>query len=74
MHLQDDGTTENALKLGPEDLAKRQITFLDIGKDQLDPAEAVHVKVDPSLFRSLKAQRGPLTDGWQVNAQMIMLE
>lgn len=74
MHLPDDGSTENALKLGPAELAKREITWLDIGKDKLDPTEAVHVKIDPSEFHSQKANRGPLKDGWQVAQVLKCLE
>lgn len=70
IHLPDNGTTENAHNLTPEQLAMREVIHVDIGKD---PVNAVmKPNTDPSVFKSEKTGRGPLTDGWKTREKPMM--
>lgn len=63
IHLPDNGTTENAHNLSPDQLAMREVIHVDIG---MDPVNAVmKPNTDPSKFESKKTGRGPLTNGWK---------
>ena len=71
MHLPDAGATENALNLTKEQLAKREVSVVDIA------IEPVHQKdykedEDPTLFKSEKTGRGPLKAGWISTAEPVM--
>ena len=55
-----------------DQLAKRQIQFIDIGNEALEPAEAKRFPTDPSIYRSQKAQRGPFKGNWQEEADPLM--
>ncbi len=70
VHLPDNGSTENAHNLTPEQLAIREVIHIDIGKDKVN-AE-MKPGNDPSVFKSEKTGRGPLTEGWQDAVQPVM--
>ncbi|XP_045497940.1 cytoplasmic phosphatidylinositol transfer protein 1 [Colias croceus] len=67
----NNGTTENCLHLTDEELALRQVDFLDIAYDEIKPH---HYKdnEDPKLFKSEKTGRGPLVEGWRDTHKPIM--
>ena len=59
--IQDRGKSENIFNLPPSELRSRQVVYLDITNttgDEVTPGE------DPSVFRSQKTGRGPLTPNW----------
>ncbi|KAK2708512.1 protein retinal degeneration B-like isoform X2 [Artemia franciscana] len=62
-YFNDDGHQENVFSLKGEDLKNRVVDLIDVVKDQLygadyNPAE------DPTLYKSNKTNRGPLTENW----------
>jgi len=63
-HENDDGKQENVLNVPPELLKKREVEFINIA-DKLEDKKAYKKEEDPTLVRSEKANRGPLTEGWQ---------
>ncbi|XP_055339764.1 phosphatidylinositol transfer protein alpha isoform-like [Paramacrobiotus metropolitanus] len=71
LHLADRGTSENVHNLPPEKLAKREVVYIDIANDYVDPKE-YKAEWDPSKFRCEKAQRGPLTGNWKDTADPVM--
>jgi hypothetical protein len=72
MHIADDGSTENALKLDAEQLKKREVVKMDIAnRDLLDPKDYKESE-DPALFRSEKTGRGQLKEGWISSTQPVM--
>jgi len=62
MHIQDNGTNENAHQLSPDLLSKREVITIDIANDDLYAHSDYKADQDPKLFRSQKASRGPLTN------------
>jgi len=66
-YLPDDGTTENALGLSPEQLEQRVVDRIDIASDPIDQTK-YKPEEDPSLFVSKKTGRGKLQKGWQQEA------
>jgi len=70
-HLEDSGTTENALNLPSLKLAIRVVDHVDIAFDAVDP-QANKIEEDPTHFRSSKTNRGPLKKGWQHRTKPIM--
>jgi len=46
-------------------LKKREVVYIDIATDPVDPKEYKE-KYDPTLYHSAKTGRGPLQKGWQV--------
>jgi hypothetical protein len=54
-----------ALKLDSKMIKKRQVEFIDIA---MDPVETYVEDEDPTKFTSQKTGRGPLEEGWQVQA------
>eukprot|EP00731_Ephydatia_muelleri_P000210 Em0001g210a len=65
MHIADDkGTTENALNLPPELLAKREVIYVDMVNDPIQPNDYKQDQ-DPSLYRCERANRGPLAKDWK---------
>ena len=44
-------------------LAKREVIYLDIANDEVDPKEYT-IETDPKLYRSEKTGRGPLVGKW----------
>lgn len=69
MHVEDCGTTENALDLDSKTLKKRQVEFIDIATD---PVENYVEEEDPSKYHSAKTGRGPLLPGWQKKTKPLM--
>jgi len=69
-HFNDNGQQENVHGLTPEQLKKREVDFIDIAADKIDKKE-YKKEEDPTLVRSEKAGRGPLTEGWK-DKQPIM--
>ncbi len=54
-----------ALNLDSKMIKKRQVEFIDIA---MDPVETYVEDEDPTKFKSQKTGRGPLEEGWQVQA------
>jgi hypothetical protein len=69
MHIDDDGSTENALNLSPEELELRTIVFIDIAKDEVGSNHFSRYKDDPKKYHSQKSGRGPLTSDWQTSGK-----
>jgi len=63
-HFNDDGKQENVHNLTAEQLKKREVDFIDIASDKIEKKD-YNKDEDPSLVRSVKAERGPLTEGWK---------
>eukprot|EP00163_Fabomonas_tropica_P003130 TRINITY_DN125_c0_g1_i1.p1 TRINITY_DN125_c0_g1~~TRINITY_DN125_c0_g1_i1.p1 ORF type:complete len:275 (+),score=93.33 TRINITY_DN125_c0_g1_i1:223-1047(+) len=70
-HIQDDGSQENVHEASEEVLKKREVDFIDIAMDPIDKKAYVEEE-DPTKFRSEKAGRGPLTEGWQKTSDPLM--
>lgn len=70
-HAEDDGSLENALKLTPDELAKRKVEVMDIAAEPFDQ-KAAPLELDPRTFRSEKANRGPLTGNWHQTMKPMM--
>eukprot|EP01119_Soliformovum_irregulare_P011860 TRINITY_DN3020_c0_g1_i1.p1 TRINITY_DN3020_c0_g1~~TRINITY_DN3020_c0_g1_i1.p1 ORF type:complete len:276 (+),score=75.34 TRINITY_DN3020_c0_g1_i1:51-878(+) len=62
-YFDDDGQQENVHNLKAEDLAQRQVEFVDIANEQVDPAY-YKKEEDPTLYHSEKGNRGPLAKDW----------
>lgn len=52
-------------------LAKREIIYLDIANDEVDPKDYT-VETDPKLYHSEKTGRGPLVGPWIKDAKPKM--
>lgn len=63
-HAADRGTQENIHNLPPDLLAKRQVEFIDIVKDPIEPKDYSE-KTDPSKYKSTKTNRGMLPPDWR---------
>jgi len=63
-HVDDDGKQENVLELPPDVLKKREVDYIDISAE-IEDKKNYKKEEDPTLVRSEKAERGPLTEGWQ---------
>ncbi|XP_021554159.1 membrane-associated phosphatidylinositol transfer protein 2 isoform X3 [Neomonachus schauinslandi] len=59
----DAGENPNVFSLSPVEKNQLTIDFIDIVKDPVSPNE-YKTEEDPKLFRSIKTQRGPLSDNW----------
>ncbi|XP_027432541.1 LOW QUALITY PROTEIN: membrane-associated phosphatidylinositol transfer protein 2 [Zalophus californianus] len=59
----DAGENPNVFSLSPVEKNQLTIDFIDIVKDPVPPNE-YKTEEDPKLFRSIKTQRGPLSDNW----------
>lgn len=67
IHLADKGEEANAHDLDEETLAKREIVRIDIANDAVEEKD-YKTDEDPSLFKSEKTGRGPLTEpGWETS-------
>jgi hypothetical protein len=63
-HKDDVLDLENVHELPPEKLKQREVIYVDISKtEHMDPKD-VSSESDPTTFRSIKTNRGPLKDGW----------
>eukprot|EP00656_Telonema_subtile_P001306 TRINITY_DN10598_c0_g1_i1.p1 TRINITY_DN10598_c0_g1~~TRINITY_DN10598_c0_g1_i1.p1 ORF type:complete len:405 (+),score=93.43 TRINITY_DN10598_c0_g1_i1:194-1408(+) len=67
MHLEDSGTTENALGLDQKDLSARQVQKINV----TTPTE-VPDGLDLGVWRSEKAGRGPLNGDWVADCTPVM--
>ena len=66
MHLPDNGSTDNALRLTAAELKERSIETLDISQAYADKAAKDYKRnYDSSLFHSTTTGRGPLAKGWE---------
>ncbi|XP_038999010.1 phosphatidylinositol transfer protein 1-like isoform X2 [Hibiscus syriacus] len=74
IHRADNGTSENVHGLNEEQLAARQVETIDIASSETDCwSYAIgSSNFDFSKFKSSKAGRGPLLDGWQENCSPVM--
>lgn len=70
-HEPDDGKQENVHKLDEASLKHREVVFIDIATDHVDPKD-YKPEYDPTLYHSEKTGRGPLQAGWQEKASPIM--
>ena len=57
--------TLQAHRLTPEELAKREVIYIDIANDTIRSAD-YKVEEDPAKFHSQKTGRGPLAKDWKV--------
>lgn len=72
MHVDDDcGEHENIFGLDKAALKKRTVQFLDIATEKL-PKEHQRDEYEPSLVKSAKTGRGPLTGDWQRTMRPVM--
>lgn len=63
-YLADCGESENTFNLKKSELSMRQVDFIDIVNDSVNPNE-YKVDEDPSLFESkLNKNRGPMLPNW----------
>jgi hypothetical protein len=67
----NNGSTENCLRLTDEEQLARSVDIVDIAFDEVAPK---HYKEneDPRTFKSTKTQRGPLGENWQNTTEPIM--
>jgi len=63
-HANDDGTQENVHNLAPDVLKKREVDIIDISAP-VEDKKNYKKEEDPTLVKSDKAERGPLTEGWK---------
>ncbi|XP_006812237.1 phosphatidylinositol transfer protein alpha isoform-like isoform X2 [Saccoglossus kowalevskii] len=63
-HKPDRGTIDNVHNLGPEEVKKREVIFIDIANDPVSSKD-YNEKQDPSKFHSQKTGRGPLKGDWR---------
>lgn len=71
-HCDDDGTQENVHKLEGDQLKKREVDTIDITADPEDKNN-YKKEEDPTLVKSDKADRGPLTKGtWMKETKPLM--
>lgn len=69
VHIADDcGEQENVFKLPLNRLRERTVVKLDLGKDGLTNKPDNR---NPSIYRSEKTGRGPLTGDWMDNTPMM---
>eukprot|EP01087_Luapelamoeba_hula_P015817 TRINITY_DN4781_c0_g1_i2.p1 TRINITY_DN4781_c0_g1~~TRINITY_DN4781_c0_g1_i2.p1 ORF type:complete len:182 (-),score=34.24 TRINITY_DN4781_c0_g1_i2:12-557(-) len=70
-HAPDAGQQENILNIEGADLRSREVVFVDIAFDPLDP-QYYKPEDDPTLWHSEKKNRGPLAKEWQKTSEPIM--
>lgn len=74
-HLEDDGSTENALNLDEHRLKKRKIVMVDVGNE---PVSSDHhdgfdvTRHDPLTYKSSRTGRGPLIGDWMSGMKPLM--
>lgn len=72
MHYPDRGEMANIHDLDDVSLAKRGVTFIDIGNDKVERKD-YKAETDPRLYKSQKTGRGPLnTIDWQKSCEPVM--
>ncbi|ELT97422.1 hypothetical protein CAPTEDRAFT_171798 [Capitella teleta] len=68
----DNGCTENCMKLDEEELSTREVDFVDIAHDEF-PEKHYKEEEDVLKFKSKKTQRGPLLEkDWKEKTDPIM--
>ncbi|KAI7820609.1 phosphatidylinositol transfer protein beta isoform [Kickxella alabastrina] len=73
MHLADRGTTENALNLSLDQLAQRQVEYIDVADNSTISKAAYKPSEDPFTYKSKKTGRGPLNkSGWEKDCEPVM--
>ncbi|KDP44117.1 hypothetical protein JCGZ_05584 [Jatropha curcas] len=74
IHRADNGQSENVHGLTKEQLAVRQVEYIDIASAETDYwSYAIGSNnMDFSKFKSLRTGRGPLLDGWQDRCNPVM--
>ncbi|KAJ8751289.1 hypothetical protein K2173_016470 [Erythroxylum novogranatense] len=74
IHKADSGHSENVHGLSEEQLAAREIEYIDIASPSTDYWSYVigNNNMDFSKFKSAKSGRGPLLDGWQDRCNPVM--
>lgn len=70
-HKPGKGEQENVHNLSKEDLAKREVDYIDIVNDPI-PSRSYKEEWDPKKFHSKKTGRGPFTENWKDNADPVM--
>ncbi|CAB3378152.1 Hypothetical predicted protein [Cloeon dipterum] len=65
------GTSENCLGVSEEELANRQVEYVDIAFDEV-VAKHYKEEEDPKLYKSEKTGRGVLIEGWKEYTNPIM--
>ncbi|XP_045469294.1 phosphatidylinositol transfer protein alpha isoform isoform X2 [Harmonia axyridis] len=71
MHENSRGMTMNVHQLSNDKLKQREVVFVDIANDTV-PSSDYKKEEDPTLFRSQKTGRGPLTGDWKNQVQPVM--
>jgi len=67
----DNGQQENALNLSPDLVNQREVDYIDILTDTVDP-RYYKKEEDPKYFTSKKTGRGPLSEAWQKTHTPLM--
>lgn len=67
----NNGSNENCLGLTEEEILSRQVEYLDIAYDEINPKHYKEEE-DPKFFQSKKTGRGPLKEGWRQAFTPIM--
>jgi len=72
LHVDNDhGMLENALKMNPNDLKKREVIMVDVAHDPIDQKDYKREE-DPKFYHSEKTDRGPLKGDWIKTCQPVM--
>ncbi|XP_074593634.1 phosphatidylinositol transfer protein vib [Brevipalpus obovatus] len=71
LHFPDNGNQENVHELPPEKLKDREVIYIDIANDKVTPKDYKENE-DPTKFKSVKTNRGPLTADWMSSADPVM--
>jgi len=72
IHLEGNGSLENAHSLTPEVLQERNVCLIDIANNTNVNSRDYKDSEDPSIFKSEKTNRGPLKDGWMKEVDPVM--
>ncbi|VDK57658.1 unnamed protein product [Anisakis simplex] len=73
MHLPDRGTTKNAHGLSDDELANREVVYINIANNNEFLSNAdIKPETSPALFKSKKTNRGPLTGDWRSTVEPVM--
>jgi len=70
-YYDDDGSQNNVHNLNDEQLKLREVDFVDIATEVVDP-KYYKPEEDPLLYNSKKTGRGPLLSGWQKTSKPLM--
>jgi len=70
-YVDDAGEQENVHNLSGDSLTQRQVELLNIATEPVDP-KYYKKEEDPTLFKSEKAERGPLGKDWMKTQKPLM--